>query len=147
GAAAHARAEERLRKAAVRAFGQWTSIVSAAVLDGRGLTAAPEPTDQTDQTAQPPAASTAPDPYAASAVGEAWGGIAESTIVAAVDQLLGEAFAEHLVDPETPSARAWAEDYLAGVSNRLAGIPNQTFDQLRGELQAGHDTGESIPQL
>lgn len=128
-----ARFEEKLEAATWRAVRAWLEIATRATLTGQAVVAGPEDVP--------------PDPSAIPAHSEEWAQLVETHIVAGVEELLGERFAELLDRDDVVSARPWQEQYLADVRNRMADLPSATFDAVRAEVQLGIDEGDGIPAI
>jgi hypothetical protein len=128
--------ETRLEQATGKALSAWTAVVATAVLQDRyTITAAG------DGPALPP------DPGAIPPLAGVWRRLASTHILTAIGELLGEVFARFLADPQVISARAWQDNYLEQVGNRLVGVADQTFDLVRDVVQDGIADGASIPTI
>lgn len=88
-----------------------------------------------------------PQPEAVFAQAPAWQRAVDKVILDAIMPVMSWAY-EGMFGPDFP----WMErpsviNYLAGVSNRLVGVPDEVFNMVSGQLAAGVTLGEGIPDL
>jgi hypothetical protein len=144
-----ARAEDRLRAAAMRAFRAWTTLVRTAVLGPSTMTAAAGDPPEIPPPAEPPPPAPLPPPEvnAIPLLSAQWSTILTDTIDAELAAMLGDVFAQYLTEPAVISARPWQDEYIQTVHNRLTGVADQTFDLVRDAVTEAQTEGRSIPEL
>jgi hypothetical protein len=143
-----ARAEDRLRAAAMRAFRAWTALVRTAVLGPSVMTAAAgDPPEIPPPAEPPPPAPLPPEVNAIPLLSAQWSTILTDTIDAELAGMLGDVFAQYLAEPAVFSARPWQDEYIQTVHNRLVGVADQTFDLVRDAVTEAQTEGRSIPDL
>lgn len=74
-----------------------------------------------------------------------WTRTVEANIVPPLETLFTSAFKAASRGVTNPGP--YAVRHLEAVTNRLAGIPDEIFDLMRGELALGREAQESIPEL
>lgn len=75
----------------------------------------------------------------------AWGREVSGTLAPAIGDVFTTAFAataRGVIDPEPYATR-----HLEAVTNRLVGVADEVFDQMRTTLEEGRRAGEGIPEL
>lgn len=88
-----------------------------------------------------------PQPEAVFAAAPAWAKAVDTIILDSIIPVMSWAY-EELFGPEYAwQSRGSVLTYLAGVRNRLSGVPDEVFNMVAGQLAAGVTLGEGIPQL
>jgi len=88
-----------------------------------------------------------PDPDAIFAQAPAWERHVTDIITQGVIPVMDAAYRGLFGSDFTWRERPAVASYLAGVRNRLVGIPGETFDLVSGQIAAGVTLGESIPEI
>lgn len=120
--------EQRIWEAYADGLDSWLDGVRRNVFSGRGL-------------------ARIVDPLGIFALGQRFARMLVDPVVEAVRWIIGGAFARAGLPDVAFSARPWVANHLATVGNYLANTPDWLFDQIRTDLQAGIESGASIPAL
>lgn len=88
-----------------------------------------------------------PDPDAVFSMMPAWERAVADIIVTAIIPIMDRAYAELFGRGFSWRERPNVVNYLAGVRNRLVGIPGEVFDLVGGQVAAGVTLGEGIPEI
>lgn len=120
-----AAAERSIREAVWAALSDWLVRLSRRVLRGQER----------------------PDPDAVWALAPAWREAVDLIIGKAIEPAMRRAYTALLGDDYPWDQRVFVTRYLAEVRNRLVRIPEEVYDLIAGQMAAGVNLGESIPQL
>lgn len=90
---------------------------------------------------------TRPDPDQVWAMAPRWAEAVDRFARGAVTKAIGLAYKRLLGSNYPFEQRAFVTGYLAEVRNRLVRVPEEVFDLVAGQISAGVNAGESIPQM
>lgn len=121
--------EQRIADEFIRVLDQWFTAVRRAVFSGLGTRWATV------------------DPLGAQAAAPAWARLVEEFIAEAVAWVVGQAYHRVLGEGYAFTNRPWVAQHLEDVYNHVVRVPDEVFDLMRRELDAGINDGESIPEL
>jgi hypothetical protein len=88
-----------------------------------------------------------PQPDVVFSMMPAWERAVSDIIVTAIIPIMDRAYAELFGRDFSWRERPNVVSYLAGVRNRLAGVPGEVFDLVSGQIAAGVTLGEGIPEI
>lgn len=76
-----------------------------------------------------------------------WRKAVEDSVMPSISSAFGEGFRETVLDRALLSPDPFVGQHLATVRNRVVGVADTVFGDIRGELETGRRLGESIPDL
>lgn len=88
-----------------------------------------------------------PDPDEVWALAPAWREVVDRMIRAAILPIMDRAYRALLGDGFDLESRPFVSRYLAEVRNRMARTPDEVYDLIAGQMSAGVNSGDTIPQL
>jgi hypothetical protein len=118
--------ERDIRNAFWSALSDWLIRLSRRVLRGEGMR---------------------PDPDAVWSMVPAWREAVDLVIERAIEPAMRRAYASIMGDDFPWDQRGFLARHLAEVRNRLVRVPDEVYDLIAGQISAGVNLGEGIPQL